>query len=292
MVECELLRTQVALGRRLWVKVTGMLQQNWAVCVSSGELRRTAESASWLVDAALCASLTEDSQAVHALFFDDHGALFDQLAFDGMASAEAALTFNGFDAVARHASFLQASGWPSMPIRKGQSRPVYSSGEYWRTPESTYRRPEGQTETAPTRRSQDDLERFVDAQDAVWFDVIEELIAGRKATHWMWFVFPQLRGLGRSHMAQYFGLASLEEAEAYVEQFVLGPRLRISAELLLEHQDRSAVDIFGTVDAMKLQSFATLFSRVSASRDVCLRLLEVFFDGAPCEQTTRLLAIG
>ena len=93
-------------------------------------------------------------------------------------------------------------------------------------------------------------------------------------------------------MAQYFGLSSLEEAEAYAGQFVLGPRLRISTELVLAHQDCSAVDIFGTVDAMKLRSFATLFSRVPASRDVCLRLLEVFFDGAPCEQTIRLLASG
>src|SRR4051794_1686954 len=98
------------------------------------------------------------------------------------------------------------------------------------------------------------LARFVEAQSAVWDDVLSELRSGRKTTHWMWFIFPQLASLGRSTTAKFYGLRDLQEARAYVEHPVLGPRVVRCCELLENIRDREAVDIFGSVDAMKLRS--------------------------------------
>jgi uncharacterized protein (DUF1810 family) len=104
---------------------------------------------------------------------------------------------------------------------------------------------------------------FVAAQDRVWQAVLDELRAGRKTSHWMWFVFPQLAGLGRSPMSRRYALADADEAREFYAHPVLGPRLRECCELLLTHTGRSAVDIFGGVDAMKLRSSMTLFAEAT-----------------------------
>lgn len=106
-----------------------------------------------------------------------------------------------------------------------------------------------------------DLQRFVTAQHPVIGAVLDELAAGRKRTHWMWFVFPQLKGLGSSAMAQHYGIASLEEACAYRVHPVLGPRLDRCTELVLAARDRSLHDIFGSPDDMKFRSSMTLFAQ-------------------------------
>ena len=105
-----------------------------------------------------------------------------------------------------------------------------------------------------------DLDRFVTAQAVNYADALRELRAGRKETHWMWYVLPQLRGLGRSDFAHFYGLTGLEEARAYLAHPILGPRLLDCARAILSHPDRSAERIMGRVDGQKLQSTATLFA--------------------------------
>ena len=136
----------------------------------------------------------------------------------------------------------------------------------------------------------DDLSRFVEAQAPHLDDVRAELAAGRKRTHWMWFVFPQLRGLGRSQLAWHFGLQSAKEARDYLAHPVLGPRLRECVELVLAVQNRSAHEIFGSPDDLKLRSCLTLFRAIDGADGVFGRALYRFFDGQPDPQTLRLLA--
>jgi uncharacterized protein (DUF1810 family) len=133
------------------------------------------------------------------------------------------------------------------------------------------------------------LQRFVDAQDPVWERVEAELRAGQKTSHWMWFVFPQIAGLGRSATSQRFAIASLEEACAYLEHPLLGERLRRSVGLLLAHSNRSAGDMLGPVDAMKLHSSLTLFRKAAPSDAIFGQVLETFFDGRPDSRTLELL---
>lgn len=135
-----------------------------------------------------------------------------------------------------------------------------------------------------------DLERFVTAQERDFPGALAELRAGRKRSHWMWFIFPQIRGLGTSAMSQRYGIGDLAEARAYLAHPVLGPRLRECAEALLAARGASAHDIFGSPDDLKLRSSATLFARASAPGSVFERLLEKYFDGAPDDRTLRLLA--
>ena len=104
------------------------------------------------------------------------------------------------------------------------------------------------------------LERFVDAQESVFAAVFNELKAGKKTSHWMWFVFPQLRGLGRSAIAQHFGIESRDEALAYWQHPVLGKRLKECTLLVLEVDDRTAHEIFGSPDDVKFRSCMTLFA--------------------------------
>src|SRR5947209_4510371 len=106
----------------------------------------------------------------------------------------------------------------------------------------------------PVRDDPHDLRRFVEAQASAYAQARAELGAGRKRTHWMWFVFPQLRGLGRSETARHFGLSSRAEAQAYLAHPVLGPRLRECVELVLAVDGRSAHDVFGSPDDLKLRS--------------------------------------
>jgi uncharacterized protein (DUF1810 family) len=134
------------------------------------------------------------------------------------------------------------------------------------------------------------LQRFVDAQDRVFPRVLAELRAGRKESHWMWFVFPQLRGLGRTGMAWDFGIASRAEAEAYLAHPVLGPRLRQCCDLLLAIEGKSARAILGTPDDLKLRSCLTLFAGVAVDdNDVFVRLLGRFYDGERCGYTVDFL---
>ena len=128
------------------------------------------------------------------------------------------------------------------------------------------------------------LERFRDAQERTYEAALAELKAGRKRTHWMWFIFPQLRSLGYSDRSQYFGIEDADEARAYLDDPVLGARLITCARAILEHGDKEAVDIMGEVDAQKLRSSATLF-HLAGGGAVFQHVLAVFFDGQPCERT-------
>jgi uncharacterized protein (DUF1810 family) len=135
------------------------------------------------------------------------------------------------------------------------------------------------------------LERFVAAQDPVIESVLEELRAGRKRTHWMWFVFPQLRGLGRSPLALYYGIGSLDEARAYLAHPVLGERLTRCAACVLAVEGRSLREIFGTPDDLKFRSSMTLFALASQAGDnVFTRAIAHYCDGLPDPHTERLAA--
>ncbi len=138
----------------------------------------------------------------------------------------------------------------------------------------------------------DSLQRFLDAQAPVYAEVLAELRAGRKQSHWMWFVFPQLRGLGHSSMAQHYGIASRAEALAYLQHPVLGARLLECLGLLLAHQALSAAEILGDIDAMKLRSCATLFVAVAPREPVYQQVLDRFFSGEADEHTLALLRQG
>jgi len=133
------------------------------------------------------------------------------------------------------------------------------------------------------------LERFVTAQAPAFDTVLNELRAGRKQTHWMWFVFPQLRGLGRSSMAEYYGISSRAEARAYLAHAVLGPRLDLCTRTVLESEAPSLNAIFGSPDDMKFRSCATLFALVSGERDNPFQgALDRWCDGRPDERTLAL----
>ena len=134
-----------------------------------------------------------------------------------------------------------------------------------------------------------DLERFVEAQRGVYDTALAELRAGQKRSHWMWFIFPQIAGLGLSDMARRYAIAGLDEANAYLAQPVLGPRYRECAQTLLAHEGRSADAIMGGIDAMKLRSSLTLFAEAAPEEALFGRALKAFF-AAPDEQTLRLLA--
>lgn len=142
-------------------------------------------------------------------------------------------------------------------------------------------------------RSEHDLERFVEAQDPVYARVCAELAAGRKASHWMWFAFPQLRGLGHSETARYFGIASAAEAAAYLEHPVLGSRLRECVGLVLGIRGRTAHEIFGSPDDLKFRSSLTLFAGIAPQDPLFQRALDACFSGEPDPLTVqRLQASG
>jgi uncharacterized protein (DUF1810 family) len=124
-----------------------------------------------------------------------------------------------------------------------------------------------------------DLQRFVDAQQAIFETVRAELSAGRKRSHWMWFIFPQLRGLGRSHMAHQYGITGLAEAAAYLEHPVLGPRLRECTHRVNQVKERSITQILGSPDDMKFHSSMTSFARATADNRPFQTALTLFFGG-------------
>lgn len=134
------------------------------------------------------------------------------------------------------------------------------------------------------------LQRFVDAQDAVFADVLAELTTGTKQSHWMWFIFPQLRGLGLSATAQYYGLTSLDEACAFLDHPVLGPRLDQSLDALLACSGkRTAQQILGPIDALKLRSSLTLFDQAKPDSNFA-QALAAFCDDQRDPRTLALLA--
>jgi uncharacterized protein (DUF1810 family) len=136
-----------------------------------------------------------------------------------------------------------------------------------------------------------DLRRFIEAQAGVYDRALAELKSGRKRTHWMWYIFPQVEGLGHSPTAKRYAIKSVEEARRYLEHPVLGPRLRACAEALLAVEDRSASEIFGYPDTLKLRSSMTLFAQVADdSPTVFDRVLEKYFQGEPDTRTLAILA--
>jgi uncharacterized protein (DUF1810 family) len=133
------------------------------------------------------------------------------------------------------------------------------------------------------------LRRFVDAQEGVFDTALAELRGGSKRSHWMWFIFPQLAGLGRSPTAQFFGIASVDEARAYLAHPILGPRLRQSMETVLPWiRERTAERILGSTDALKLRSCLTLFDLVEPG-GIFNGLLTGFYGGERDERTLALL---
>lgn len=134
------------------------------------------------------------------------------------------------------------------------------------------------------------LDRFVAAQARVWPAPLDEIRAGRKQSHWMWFVFPQLRGLGRSDLARFYGLTDAAEARAYAAHPLLGPRLLDISQALLAHRGTPAEAILGPVDALKLRSCMTLFAALPAADPVFDRVLEAFCGGTRCAATVAALA--
>jgi uncharacterized protein (DUF1810 family) len=124
-----------------------------------------------------------------------------------------------------------------------------------------------------------DLQRFVDAQEPVYDRACAELRRGRKQSHWMWFIFPQIAGLGHSPMAQRYAISSLEEAKAYLEHLVLGARLRACTRLILAVEGRSAHQILGAPDDAKFRSCLTLFAYATADKQIFRDALQKYFDG-------------
>jgi len=135
----------------------------------------------------------------------------------------------------------------------------------------------------------DDLERFVTAQQPVYAQVLAELRQGRKTSHWMWFIFPQIAGLGQSPMSERYAIDSIEEARAYLAHPVLGLRLRECIGLVLAVRDRTAEDVFGATDAKKLRSCMTLFHRAAPGEPLSRQVLDAWFGGMPDDRTDMLL---
>ena len=260
------LREEAQISQRLWVKVLGMLEQNWCViedCPGGG---------------------------VELVFFDDHGKVFDHLPAANLHAAQAALQGNGFYWMWELSSFYQACGVPSLPLpgARKQSRPVYSSGEYWQA--QPHRLMRETSRRVPMVRSEGTLDRFTEAQDLHWYQVVEELAAGHKQTHWMWFVFPQLRGLGSSRLAHYFGLADPKEAAEYWDNDLLGDRLRSCIEILLGLPKGTRPEkVLGKIDAMKLRSCMTIFANVSSEDERIVEVLARYFGSERCQLTLDII---
>lgn len=134
------------------------------------------------------------------------------------------------------------------------------------------------------------LHRFLDAQAPTYDTVLAELRAGRKSSHWIWFIFPQIAGLGHSAMAQRFAIASLDEAKAYLQHPVLGQRLRECTRLVLNVEGRSTEEIFPYPDNLKFRSCMTLFMRATTDNTIFKDALLRYFDGKPDQSTLDILA--
>ena len=136
-----------------------------------------------------------------------------------------------------------------------------------------------------------DLDRFIGAQEGIYAGVLDELRRGRKVGHWIWFIFPQVAGLGYSAMSQQYAISSLDEARAYLAHPVLGARLRECAAVVLATTGRTALEIFGSIDAMKLRSSMTLFHRAVPDAPVFAQVLERYYDGKADDATDARLGL-
>ena len=134
-----------------------------------------------------------------------------------------------------------------------------------------------------------DLERFVEAQEGAYEQACAELRSGRKTGHWIWFIFPQMKGLGMSAMSERYGIGSLEEARAYLAHPVLGPRLREISEIVLGIEGRTVEEIFGWPDDMKLRSSMTLFAMASGDKRVFVDVLAKYFGGERDQKTVEMV---
>jgi uncharacterized protein (DUF1810 family) len=123
------------------------------------------------------------------------------------------------------------------------------------------------------------LQRFIQAQERVYPQVCDELSGGKKRSHWMWFIFPQIRGLGSSETAQRYAISSLKEAEAYLAHPILGARVRECTELVVGVENRTATQIFGYPDDLKFKSSMTLFSRATAENQIYVQAIDKYFGG-------------
>lgn len=133
------------------------------------------------------------------------------------------------------------------------------------------------------------LDRFLEAQERMYSVALKEIQNGEKESHWMWYIFPQLRGLGRSQMAYVYGINGIEEAKAYLEHPILSNRLIEITEALLTHKGKDIYDIMGDIDDMKLQSSMTLFALVSEEHSLFSQVLDSFYDGKKDEYTLKKL---
>ena len=132
------------------------------------------------------------------------------------------------------------------------------------------------------------LNRFIEAQNRDYDTALAEIRAGKKVSHWMWYIFPQLKGLGRSSTSEYYGLSGIKEAQAYLSDPILKARLIEITDAVIAHKDKSAEEIFGGIDAKKLRSCMTLFSIAAPDILVFNAVLEQFFHGVPDRNTLRL----
>jgi uncharacterized protein (DUF1810 family) len=137
-----------------------------------------------------------------------------------------------------------------------------------------------------------DLKRFLSAQEPVFERVLTELRSGEKRSHWMWFIFPQIEGLGQSTTSRYYSIKSKAEAREYLNHPILGPRLVECAEIILGIEEKNATEIFGFPDDLKLQSSMTLFSYVAEANSIFEQVIKEYFDGKRDDETLRLLGRG
>lgn len=133
------------------------------------------------------------------------------------------------------------------------------------------------------------LQRFLDAQQEDYEQALAEVKNGKKRSHWIWYIFPQLKGLGMSYNSQYYGISGREEAKAYLEHPVLGARLREITKALLDQQNVSAQDVFGSLDAMKVLSSMTLFQEVATDDNLFSQVIDKYYQGIPDRRTVEKL---
>lgn len=134
-----------------------------------------------------------------------------------------------------------------------------------------------------------DIKRFVDAHHRSYNLALGEIRAGYKVSHWMWYIFPQIKGLGRSEIAEYYAIADLDEAKAYLKEPVLAAHMQEICEALLENESSNAEEVMGWPDDLKLRSSMTLFAAADPENDIYQRVLDKFFEGKPDEKTLELL---
>ena len=140
-----------------------------------------------------------------------------------------------------------------------------------------------------------DINRFIEAQEIPYFcgykQALEEIKNGKKINHWIWYIFPQLRCLGRSSRAHFYGIANRSEAERYLNHQILGSRIREITEALLAHRDKTALEIFGEIDAIKVRSCMTMFDYLSPC-DIFCEVLDSFYKSERCELTLKVMQQG